>query len=353
MDPQRGPVFVAGLAGVARSVGSQSVIGQLRGWGFNLLLPPVAEGFCNRGLPHVAVLELAKSGDRMLRQAGVALPDVFDPRWEEAVRQRVSVEPATAGLAAYVADTELRWGGEAKPGEAFDRPSLLQVCLSLDPVHAAYHAAWEFVLATRPGGVSDLVRDWAVTLPNKETLRQMTADDQVLDSPAFRIDHERFLREFCQRYHRVVGEALKTADGTRLWLSAPLSATTPAVVRSTAAAQVDVALVSEPGLGGGWTPELIWGVDGSGWSGQRSVLDPAALSDLERQLARTRETLLAWSEQPQVVGYVWSRYAGGDVEADGPGLSSLLDDNGRINHARVDPLAAFNKAAAALRGAVG
>ncbi len=353
VDPQKGPLFVAGLAGVERAAGAQSVLGQVRGWGFNLLAPPVAEGFCNRGLPHLLSLSLARAGDRMIRHAGVVLPDVFDPRWRESVAQRAGTAAATAATAAYLADTELRWGGDAAAGESLARPGLLQVCLSLDPTHAAYHAAWEFMLATRPGGLAELGRDWAIHLPNKESLRQQTADDAVLDSPGYRLDHERFLREFSQRYHRTVAEALRSADDSRLWLAGPLTEHTPAIVRATAAAQADLVLVDAPGRGGGRAPELVWAVDGAGWSERRSVLDPVAMSDLERQIARTRETLLAWCELPQVVGYVWARYTGGDLAIEGPAGSALVDENGRINEARVAPLAAFNARAAAVRAAAG
>ncbi|MCC5023217.1 MAG: hypothetical protein J6386_10725 [Candidatus Synoicihabitans palmerolidicus] len=76
------------------------------------------------------------------------------------------------------------------------RPGLLQVCLSLDPGYAAYHAAWEFVLATRTGGLVQLAADWGVRLPNKESLRQMTQEDEVLDSRAYRAELSRFTREF-------------------------------------------------------------------------------------------------------------------------------------------------------------
>ncbi len=353
VHPEQGALFVAGLAGVERTVGSQPAISQVRGWGFNLLVPPVADGFCSRGLPHLVALDLARAGDCVIRHCGVVLPDVFDQRWTEAVTQRAGVVTATAGVAGYLVDQDLRWGGDAVAGEPLPRPALLQVCLSLDPTHAAYHAAWEFVLATRPGGLSDLVRDWGIRLPNKESLRQQTADDVVIDTPGFRVDQDRFLREFSQRYHRTVSEAMRVADASRMWLCAPLTPATPAIVRANAASLAGVVPVTAPGLGGGRAPELLWQVDGVDWGRQRRAVDPVAMSALERQLARTRETLLAWCEQPQVVGYVWARHAGGDLSADGPASTALVDDNGRVNEARVAPLAAFNAKATAVRSAVG
>ena len=275
-DPLAGPRFMAGVSGVGRGRSEQTVIGRLRGWGFGLLVPPVAEVFCQRGLPHLVALELSRAGDCLIRRAGVVVPDVFDPRWGEAVRQRVSLVSTTASVAGYLIDGELQWGGDPGVAAPLAKPGLLQICLSLDPSHAAYHAAWEFVLATRSGGLAELARDWVFALPNKETLRQMTQEEVVLDTPTYRIDLERFLREFSQRYHRTVGEAVRAGDGTRLGLSAPVSASTPVSVRAQAAASSDVLLVDQPGLGGGRVPEIT----GFAWSGLRQLRNnPKGLAD--------------------------------------------------------------------------
>ena len=340
-----------GVAGVERSLGEQPVIGQLRGWGFGLLVPPVADGFCQRGLPHLVALDLAKAGDSMIRRDGIALPDVFSPRWAEAVAQRVGLVASTASVAGYLLDGELRWGGEAVADTRMTRPGLLQVCLSLDPSYAAYHAAWEFVLATRSGGLAELARDWVFALPNKETLRQMTLEEVVLDTPTYRVDLERFLREFSQRYHRIVSDAVRAADGTRLCFSAPVSASTPEVVRVQAAAHADVLLVDEPGLGGGRTPEMVRIIGGSVVRRGGGVQLVPGMSELERHVAGIRETLSAWCRDPNVVGYVWSPYAGGNVIEPGVACPGLLDEEGRINHLRVDPVAAVNAIATSLRAA--
>ena len=350
-DPLAGPRFMAGVSGVGRGRSEQTVIGRLRGWGFGLLVPPVAEVFCQRGLPHLVALELSRAGDCLIRRAGVVVPDVFDPRWGEAVRQRVSLVSTTASVAGYLIDGELQWGGDPGVAAPLAKPGLLQICLSLDPSHAAYHAAWEFVLATRSGGLAELARDWVFALPNKETLRQMTQEEVVLDTPTYRIDLERFLREFSQRYHRTVGEAVRAGDGTRLGFSAPVSGSTPVSVRAQAAASSDVLLVDQPGLGGGRVPEMVR-VSGGVVAARALSLDGSpGMSGLERQLANTRETVLAWCRDPSVVGYIWSPYAGGDLLAQGPACPALLDDEGRINYLRADPLAAVNRVATAVRAA--
>ena len=352
-DPVSGPRFMAGVAGVERSVGEQPVLGQLRGWGFGLLIPPVADGFCQRGLPHLVALDLARAGEGMIRRGGVALPDVFDPRWAEAVAQRVRLAATTTSVAGYLLDGELRWGGEPVADVPMARPGLLQVCLSLDPSHAAYHAAWEFVLATRSGGLADLARDWSLRLPNKETLRQMTLEEVVVDTPTHRVDLERFLREFCQRYHRIVSDAVRVVDGTRLCFSAPVSASTPAVVRAQAAAQADVLLVDEPGLGGGRAPEMVRLTGGalSLRNREPGAHHACGVSELERQVVGIRETLTAWCRDPRVVGYVWSPFVGGDLIQQGAACPGLLDESGRINPLRADPVAAVNAVATSLRAA--
>ena len=75
-----------------------------------------------------------------------------------------------------------------------ERPSLLQICLSLEPSFPAYHAAWEFALATNPGDLADLARRWELALPNKEALRQLTLADTPPLSPGYLRDSERFSR---------------------------------------------------------------------------------------------------------------------------------------------------------------
>lgn len=346
--------MVAGLGGVLQSVGPHANVPQMREWGFNLLVPPMAEGFAHRGLPHVTSLDLRRAGEMLLRGGGVQVPDVFDPRWRAAVTARVEALVPTASCAAYLADDELQWGAvpEAEVSAPLVRPALLQVCLSLDPVHAAYHAAWEFVLAPRPGGLPQLVRDWGAGWANKEALRQLTRNDEVIDGPAYRVDAERFLREFAQRYHRTVAEVLRRADPGRLLLSAPLGPTTAAVVRDAAAAHTDVLLVAAAGAGGGRGPELVWRWQPTDADLAAAARGPAVeWSDLERMLQVRRELLGQLWRNPQVVGYTWPRHVGGDLERDGPLQCALLDENGRVNHVHTAPLTALHAAAAVWRAA--
>ena len=57
-------------------------------------------------------------------------------------------------------------------------PSLLQLCLSLEPNFAAYHAAWEFALALHGGKLAALARAWGAPLANKEVVRELTRTEQ-------------------------------------------------------------------------------------------------------------------------------------------------------------------------------
>jgi hypothetical protein len=350
-DPVDGPWVVAGVQGVNRTLGSSPMVAQLQGWGFNLLGPDAAEGLLNRGTPFLHALELRRTAGRLIHQLGVQLPDVFDPRWEAEAEQIVNGVMRTGSLAGYVSDSVLSWGETAVDGKPLRRPTLLQVCLSLDPVYSAYHAAWEFVLAHRGGEFSRLMADWGLTLANKEALRQLTREEKPLDTRGYREDLERFTQQFALRYFGGVSRILEAVDPGRLWLSPPLYPSTPLVVREIAAQHCDVVLVGEVGLGGGAAPELWVNVEWTKFAGDIAAEDPVGLSDLERMMRRGREALRQAITSPHVVGYLWGYYGHGDIAADGPFTKGLLDERGRVNHAHVQVLSAINRSAVAMRAA--
>ena len=349
VDPGQGPWVVAGVQGVNRTLGSSPILAQLQGWGFKLLGPDAAEGLMNRGAPFLQALELRRAAGRLIHQNGVQLPDVFDPRWEEAAEQVVNGVMRTASLAGYVSDRNLSWGEASEATHALARPTLLQVCLSLDPAFSAYHAAWEFVLAPRGGEFTRLTADWGVALTNKEALRQMTRDEVGLDTRAYREDLARFTQQFALRYFGGVGRILKAVDPGRLWLSPALYPSTPQVVREMTAQHCDVVQVSEVGLGGGVAPELWVDVDWTRLGREVAVEDPLGVSEMEQMMRRGRQALVGALSQPQVVGYFWGHYGHGDIARDGPFTKGLLDEVGRVNHAHVQVLSAINRQALALR----
>jgi hypothetical protein len=146
---------------------------RLREWGFDAVGAGGDDTGRADGLAFLADAECAAAG-ALLLAPGLRLPDVFDPRWPALVR--VHVERRCAPLAAerqlvgWVTDDALAW---AQPG-AEGRPSLLQLCLSLEPSAAAYHAAWEFVLALHGGRLDALARAWGTPIANKEVVRELT-----------------------------------------------------------------------------------------------------------------------------------------------------------------------------------
>ena len=77
-----------------------------------------------------------------LNLGGVRLPDVFNADWPRQARERAGqvCEPLAENrqLIGWLSDDNPDW----PPIAATDRPGLLQICLSLEPGLAAYHAAW-------------------------------------------------------------------------------------------------------------------------------------------------------------------------------------------------------------------
>jgi hypothetical protein len=343
-------VVVCGVPGVARvGTGSgQSGLAQLAAWGFNLLGPGTAAECAGRGIPHLETLEMRRAEHPLIRTGGAELPDVFDPRWGDTCRNRVAAVNAGRELAGYVSDTELGWAQPPVNGSVPVRPTLLQLCLSLDPRFAAYHAAWEFVLAPRAGEWAALNRAWGLALPNRETLRQMTQEDHVLATPGYLLDHARFTREFAQRYFRGVAAAVKAADPGRLFLGAPVSHLAPAEIRDAAVAHVDVLMTDAVAGGGGGGAMLIVGHTWLPLADAAEADEEWPLSRLERMHRRGRASLLNLIRHPHVIGYLWKTYAAGDRVDHAPFGGGLVYSDGSIAHEVVEPLAAIHKVAAAV-----
>ena len=335
---------VEGLCNVA-GVGGQRALARLREWGFNVLGAGTAPEFQGHGWPHLEMLDLRRAGVPLLRRSGVNLPDVFDPGWQEASLALAVAAHAGPGIAGYVSDMDLEWGQPPSDGAAPVRPTQLQVCLSLDPQFAAYHAAWEFVLAPRGGELGALNRAWALGLPNRETLRQMTLEEQALATPGYLLDHARFTREFAQRYFRVVAAAVRRADPGRLYFGVPLTASSPAELRETALAHVDVLLSDHVPAGASTCPVLLRLPSWLPFADAKPQGEMAPLSRLERMLRGGREHLVAALSHPAVVGYTWTTYVGGDREQ-APFGGGLMYSDGSAASENVEPLRAINAAAA-------
>ena len=348
LTPNGDPAVVAGVNRVQRTATGQPVLGQLARWGFNILGSDTPAEFRGQSLPHFVELGFRQAGDCLIRRPGVCLPDVYNPSWAAACTE-CAASAVGPGTAACVLDSELEWGAPAAAGRP-ERPTLLQVCLGLDPSFAAYHAAWEFVLAPRGGELPQLAADWDVALPNKETLRQLTRDEVPLTSPGYERDRVQFAREFAQGYFRPATSRVREAVPGALILAKVTADKTSDEVRGVATGWVDALLVDRPLVGAG--PVVLDDVNWRSVDVSPAANEPLGISEMERRIVRGREGLSAALAQPEVVGYFWSRQVGSDTHDAKSGGDGLFYENGIINQVVAQPLAAINAEAVAIRGGV-
>jgi hypothetical protein len=206
-----------------------SALRRLRAWHVNTLGAWATAEFFDRGMFYTEILEFRKiAPETTIKLGGALVPDVFNPTWVEACDQWASAlclpRRESRELIGYFTDNELGWAqpeasvpASGKGGARAAPPTLLQICLSLEPSFPAYHAAWEFTLAAHGGGLEALARAWDVELPNKEALRQLTRGDVAISSPGYARDQERFTREFARRYFTVCSAAIRSpASGAGL-----------------------------------------------------------------------------------------------------------------------------------------
>ncbi|MDB4473913.1 hypothetical protein N9023_02805 [Opitutaceae bacterium] len=349
IDPSDQARVVCGVHGLDANVGPLPADVQVEQWGINLLLPPVADGFCGTGLPYMHDLQVSRGGAPVIREEGVTLPDVFDPVWAEVIEQVFNAYQATPVLAGWTADSELSWGGGYERSEELppNRPGLLQVCLGLDPAYRAYHAAWEFVLARHGDDLAQLEEAWGVKLPSRGAVRQYTREEVVFNSPAHHRDLEAFTSEFATRYFVTVRDAATKVNPSCLLFSPRIDGQTPAQVATVAGAAMDVVVVAQTGLVAAEVPQLL--IDYN-WAETEWPADAAqGESALEATIRGGREALTTLLQRPEIIGYAWAQYRGGDLVLDHPLSAGLVDENGRENPVHAFPLAAINAAAGSIR----
>jgi hypothetical protein len=351
---------------------ARTVLARLEKWHVNTLGPWTGPEFFDQGLACMEILDFRKFGPE-INAFGAKLPDVFDSRWPETC-ERVAAGLCTPWrnsreLIGYFTDHELGWAparGEkmlTETGVKKARLSLLQICLSLEPSSAAYHAAWEFALAARGGSLETLARAWQVTLPNKETLRQLTQTETVLLAPHYLRDQENFSREFARRYFTACATAIRRHDPNHLILGCRFGGLPGAgVLAECVHPSVDVisaniyrdTLFERLGdfhLAGGM-PVLIGEF---AWTGEAFVkrplaYEPRGLTSVERMLRKGRTALQRAFTHPAFVGYAWHRWADvvGDAAPFGTGLVHLDDSEAREH---TELLGDLNARAEALRRA--
>lgn len=353
---------------------ADAALARLPVWGFNTLGAWAGPEFFDRGVAYAEMMDFRQAApETTIRLGGAKVPDVFDPRWVEACDQRAA-ERALARvfsreLIGYFTDDDLAWAQpDAEAGTAEDdgvkravRPSLLQICLSLEPSFPAYHAAWEFTLAAHGGELAILARAWEVTLPNKEALRQLTLADGAVLSAGYRRDQERFAREFARRYFAVTAAAIRRHDPNHLILGCRFSANPgAAVLAECVAPQVDVVSLScrdekvfsriEVANRAQGMPVMVGEFSWTGEAFTRATVpgEPPGLSPIERMLSRGRASLEQAFVHSAMVGYAWARWADRS-EQWAPFGEGLVRHDHREAREHTDALTYLNQLAVGLR----
>lgn len=339
---------------------ARSVAGRLHGWGFNALGPWSERAL--GGFYRTEVAGFREAGGAVIRGSGVDLPDVFESGWEArceswAAARVAEVKPGPECV-GWFSDDGLGWGGRSR-----SRPNLLQVCLSLEPSYAAYHAAWEFAQAGTEASLAGLGRRWGLNLVNKEVLRVRTREERGVETAGFLAEGERFEREFARRYFSVTTAALRRHDPGRLVLGCRFGAAPGAGVLgecvypvvdvvSWQLHEVGFAALAEVCAPVGM-PVLVTTV---GLTNEQFRAQPERAGTgptrMERMLKAGRMALVAACGHPAVVGYEWGRWVdgAGDKPPFGAGLVHE-DDREAIEHTEL--MAHVNARAEGLRGREG
>lgn len=322
----------------------RSALQRLRNWQVNTLGPWAEPMLAVAGLYATAAADFRGAGVPVIHLHGVHLPDVFDPGWIAACDARAAeVTAPWAGRSdfiGYYTDDALGWG-EPRP----DRPSLLQVCLSLEPGFSAYHAAWEFVLAPHGGELAALAREWSIDMPNREIIRQRTLAERPLTTAGYLRDQGRFAREFAHRYFTATAAALRRHDADHLVLGCRFAQPPGGgVLAQCVYPHVDVVswhchgpeFETQAALyaGEGGMPLLLTAFGLSNERFRTASFEPhSGPTRLERMLREARAALTAACVHPALVGYEWARWAheSDEVPPFGAGLVHV-DDREAVEH---------------------
>lgn len=311
IDPENRPFFARTVHGVAADAGvTQDPAARLRSWGFNTLGCASERLYLEDNLAFLRVVDFTATGTS-LSLGGVRLPDVFDPHWPGLATARA------AEVCRPLAENQnlLGWLTDDCPGWPLrvlaNRPGLLQVCLSLEPGRAAYHAAWEFALALHDGKLTTMAAAWGVPLANKESLRAMTKQERGIVTRGYLWDEERWTREFAQRYFSTAVAAIRQSAPNHLIFGCRWGGPVGAILRDTCAAATDVCLVDHTELTATSVRPVFLG-DFS-WADKMFYEEPPnrrrlGPTSLERMLRKGRLGLAAAVAHPAVVGYAWSRW---------------------------------------------
>lgn len=361
LTPEGAPLFLQGVHGVRAAEGqgdgalATDSAARLRAWGFNVVGVSAGSAGPEDGLPFMASVEFCEAGP-VVTAPGVRLPDVFAPEWKRRAHEHAARRCAPLvecrELLGWVTDERTGWA----PTTAGGRPTLLQICLSLEPGLAAYHAAWEFVLAAHGGRLESLGRAWNLPLRNREVVRELTRAETGLVTRGYLRDEARWTREFARRYFTTTAAAIRAADPHHLVLGCRFGgAVGPGVLAECAYPAVDVAMpdwreLPPAGPVGPANPVIAGEVT---WTTAEFLKLPVAarvlqLTSVEWMLRRGRTALERLARHPAVVGYVWSQWQDEPGEQP-PFARGLVHVNGAEAREHTELLAQFNARASRLR----
>jgi hypothetical protein len=373
IDPAGRPTWMRAVHGVrvAPAAGDSGVprdtAAQLRDWGFDTVGVDGDTAGRDDGLAFLAAVEFCNAAPA-ITAPGLRLPDVFDPAWPALAQEHAAaVCAAFAGqrkLVGWVTDSSVAWAQPAAHAAAATgaaapcRPSLLQLCLSLEPRHAAYHAAWEFALALHGGRLDSLARAWGTPLANKEVVREQTRAEVGLSTRGYLRDEIRWTHEFARRYFSSTSAAIRAADPNHLVFGCRFSgsnATSASVLAECTYPLVDAAMpdwreLPAPTDAGAKNPLLAGDVC---WTTKDFFRLPTAarvlrLTSVEWMLRRGRTALERAARHPAVIGYVWREWQDQPGEQP-PFASGLVHVNGIEAREHTELLTEFNRRAESLR----
>ena len=265
-------------------------------------------------------------------------PDVFDPDFENIVRQRAREVCAPLAtdhwLLGWFTDNELRWGPDWRgsdelltmfldlPANVPGKTAAVDLMRERYGEIAKFNAVWN----TKFASWNDLANATAITPPvvrkavyqqNQETERQANEADPK--RAAFVADCEAFLARLADRYFHVTSEAIKAADPNHMNLGCRFAHFPSQPVVAAAAKYVDVisfncyrpdpretisryAAYDKPLLIG----EFAFRSEDSGLPNSRGA-GPKVKTQAERAAAFKNYVTLAL-QNPNLVGYHWFEY---------------------------------------------
>jgi hypothetical protein len=334
---------------------------RLRRWGFNALGVGGDGAAQADGFAYIANVDFCGTAG-LIQTSGMKLPDVFDPEWPVRAASRAGEVCAPSmhnrALLGWVADDRPGWVSAPPTLNTGARPGLLQLCLSLEPSFAAYHAAWEFVLALHRGRIDVLARAWGVTVTNKEVVREWTRAEQGIATRGYAKDDARWTREFARRYFTGTSAAIRAADPNHLVLGCRFGGPVRESVRAECVyPAVDVALLDAselPSMEAGLTAPVLAGdfcwADAGAVEAPAGVRSVRGLTSVEWMLRRGRASVERIARHPAVTGYVWRQWLDEPGEQP-PFARGLVHVNGTEAREHTELLAAFNARVETLRRA--